>query len=741
MTTYDQTPIDDSDRPSPNEVPPFDTPTVIKTIIEALGPETITGLGLNIENLIDSPSPQVALELITALLDHTKFLEAIVASTPPITVLYDSKGNIVNINRSGILNTENNVSGNFENLGIQQEDSLKLIALIKQIFDSGETQTFNIQFNSSNGQLGSYHVLYTLLKGTVANKSQLVLGTYIDITSREQSDVALQKSNDRYQNIAEQMFDFASAYTLDKGGKWTNVWMTDGFTNTTGYSLEEIQNRGGLSSIVYLYDKRIVEETEAMVASGNGKNFYKEFRIISKTGEVIWIRYHWYSKKDDNDDVTTVYTAAYIITTQKKNEEKARLEHDRLTIIMNSSPQSIFLLDLEGRILFFNNVAVDWIKKTFNGLDLRRNKNLKIFDVILPSYFDRFSLSFRQSVRGTNVNTTEKVKLLQGDFFWSDDKFIPVLGPQLETIGVIFTALGVTEIIEGRREIEQQRIKLLRTQFSIDQAKQIVGTIHDFNNLLAGARLRLQMVLEILRDPNFLTTIDNDPHTLSTLIEDIRASEQILSAGTQKVKSLLTLSKAGELNKSNVEPIDLIDMTFGMSRPLGEGIKMEIIKPETELPSIQLDEGLIQSSLQNILINAIYAVRSKGEITDEDGITLKYGQENKDLIIEVKDTGTGISPKNINQIFDFNFTTKGDEGSGFGMPMVKLSIELHGGSIEIVSYTEAEEPGIAVYWENTWKDNEANSKLITQEMIDRDPRYRNIRTGTTVSIRLPMSAG
>jgi signal transduction histidine kinase len=80
----------------------------------------------------------------------------------------------------------------------------------------------------------------------------------------------------------------------------------------------------------------------------------------------------------------------------------------------------------------------------------------------------------------------------------------------------------------------------------------------------------------------------------------------------------------------------------------------------------------------NIFINAIHSIEGAGTINVE------VERVKSDYILKIQDTGKGISPKNLQKIFNPFFTTK-DAGTGLGLPIVKKIIENHKGSIGIES--------------------------------------------------------
>jgi signal transduction histidine kinase len=88
----------------------------------------------------------------------------------------------------------------------------------------------------------------------------------------------------------------------------------------------------------------------------------------------------------------------------------------------------------------------------------------------------------------------------------------------------------------------------------------------------------------------------------------------------------------------------------------------------------------INQVFMNILVNASQAIADKGEIFVE---TYTRGG---DIVIEIRDTGKGISEEHLERIFDPGFTTKGvGVGTGLGLSIVHQIVADHGGSVEVSS--------------------------------------------------------
>ena len=119
-------------------------------------------------------------------------------------------------------------------------------------------------------------------------------------------------------------------------------------------------------------------------------------------------------------------------------------------------------------------------------------------------------------------------------------------------------------------------------------------------------------------------------------------------------------------------------MTF--LKPDLEDKNIEVIKDYRSLPFIEADSELLYRAFLNIVINAIQALSSGGEIR----VTVDENQQKKGVTIIFSDNGPGIPEEIFSQVFNPFFTTK-EKGSGLGLPIVKNIIENHGGEVKIES--------------------------------------------------------
>ena len=228
----------------------------------------------------------------------------------------------------------------------------------------------------------------------------------------------------------------------------------------------------------------------------------------------------------------------------------------------------------------------------------------------------------------------------------------------------------------------QQQLDGLREQLTESQRLATIGTIaaviaHEFNNLLTPIVSYSQFALQSAQSP----TPDMEL-ICKALSKSFAGSEK---AG--KICSAMLGLARGESSFAKVAVQKLVDETLMVLArdPQKDGIALRV-QVQGDLcvtgDSVQLEQVLL-----NLLINARHAMMGKG-----GSLTIKAtGTEDREVKIQVIDTGPGIPENLLPKIFQPFFTTKGtarkDEakGTGLGLSICKDIIEHHKGRIQVES--------------------------------------------------------
>ncbi|MFD1206180.1 ATP-binding protein [Sporosarcina contaminans] len=222
------------------------------------------------------------------------------------------------------------------------------------------------------------------------------------------------------------------------------------------------------------------------------------------------------------------------------------------------------------------------------------------------------------------------------------------------------------------RENSEQNSKLAEADIQKDIF--LANTSHELRNPLHG-------ILNIAQ-----TMLENKSSNLSK--KEKENLELLLQIGNRMaftLNDLLDLSRLDEgrvqLNKKPVNIQSISSGVVDMIRFMKNTDKLKItIDIPTTFPPVQADEGRIVQILFNLLHNAV-------KFTDEGSITIHATHNQKEATIFISDTGIGMSPYDMERIFNryTHSETTGHEGIGLGLNIVKQLVELHGGKISVQS--------------------------------------------------------
>ncbi|XSG77413.1 ATP-binding response regulator [Herpetosiphon llansteffanensis] len=197
------------------------------------------------------------------------------------------------------------------------------------------------------------------------------------------------------------------------------------------------------------------------------------------------------------------------------------------------------------------------------------------------------------------------------------------------------------------------------------------------------------------------------------------------------INDILDLSKieAGRMElmyeKTELEPIITGVMATASGLTRDKGLELDLEMPE-ELPTMVIDKVRIRQVLLNLLSNAV-------KFTEQGLVKVTISQPDAETVqIAVQDSGIGIAPEHQQQIFEEfqqvqNEVTHQYQGTGLGLPISKLLVEMHGGSMWLES-TQGE--GSTFYFslpitntlvETTTVDLAAPSSLVELEAESNDP--------------------
>src|SRR5712671_786662 len=249
---------------------------------------------------------------------------------------------------------------------------------------------------------------------------------------------------------------------------------------------------------------------------------------------------------------------------------------------------------------------------------------------------------------------------------------------------------GILRDLTVQRQEQLERTKL-EAQLHQAQKMEAIGNLtggmaHDFNNMLGVIIGNIDLLRDLRKDD-----ADVDELTREALDAAFR--------GADLTRRLLAFARRQPLRPQRVDVNELVSgITRLLSRTLGEDIEISL-DLSAELWPIVVDPAQLEASLTNLATNARDAMPNGGRlmvVTSNRYLDADYAAQHSEVVpgayvvIEVSDTGSGMTQEVINRIFEPFFSTKGrDKGTGLGLSMVFGFIKQSGGHISVYS-----EPGI-----------------------------------------------
>ena len=235
------------------------------------------------------------------------------------------------------------------------------------------------------------------------------------------------------------------------------------------------------------------------------------------------------------------------------------------------------------------------------------------------------------------------------------------------------------------QEREDTAAKLARTQEHLNLVDKVravgqlaSGVAHDFNNLLAGILGNAQLLMFEAQTP--------DQREMLGVIE--RAAKD----GAETVRRLQGFARMEHDSPMTEVRLDMlardaIDITRPRWRDVAQsrGASIEVVRQLQAVTPLAGRPAELREVLTNLIINAVDALPKGGKITVNTYDDKTAGDGAGHVVVEVADSGTGMSPDVRARIFDPFFTTKGEQGTGLGLAVSLGIIQSHGGQIEVES--------------------------------------------------------
>ena len=197
------------------------------------------------------------------------------------------------------------------------------------------------------------------------------------------------------------------------------------------------------------------------------------------------------------------------------------------------------------------------------------------------------------------------------------------------------------------------------------------GLAHEIKNPLSTINLNLKLLSEDLSPPkddlhrrwlNRINSVQGEVDRLRAILDD-----------------LLRFAGDYELSLSRVDLCGILQELTDFFSPQAEAARvvMRVTLPQNEA-ICEVDANLFKQAMLNLMINALQAMSDGGELL------IRLSRQRRNAVVQVIDTGTGIGPNELGNVFRVYYSTK-PQGTGLGLPSTRRIIRKHGGTIRVES--------------------------------------------------------
>ncbi|UII24976.1 PAS domain S-box protein [Fulvivirga maritima] len=475
-----------------------------------------------------------------------------------------------------------------------------------------------------------------------------IIGTMIDITSRKNIEKALQESEGRFRTLADNISQLA--WMADANGDIN--WYNKRWYDYTGTNLEEMKGWGWKKVHHPDYVNAVVDKISRCYR--NGEVWEDTFPLRSRNGNYRWFLSRAVPIRDDQGAITQWFGTNTDITEQQDTEEALRQSEEFNRLILESTPDGIKTLDLEGRLISINKQGLKMLEvDSFNQL-----KGCEWFDLWSGEDKEEAIKCFNKAKNGEVGHFEGRKATLRGNEKWWDVLVAPIFDGQGNVERIMAASREITEL----KEVERQKDEFLSI------------ASHELKTPVTSIKGSIQIMERLIEDQNyeligkFMNKAELHVDKLLSLIHDLLDVSKIQS---------------GKL-EFNISEFIVNDIIEDCVEHMSHHSQKHIITVKGVLSQkVRGDRVRLEQVVCNLLTNAIkYS-------PDNDKIEVEVTDLGDELKIAVIDKGIGIPEEKLAQIFDKFFRVEDAfhqfQGVGLGLYISSEIISRHGGELQVIS--------------------------------------------------------
>lgn len=549
---------------------------------------------------------------------------------------------------------------------IVPEDKDRVMELEQEAVRENKEFETDFRIGLPDGSIKYVHSVGHPLVGSDGEVTELV-GTLVDVTEQRHANEKLRKafeeikkSEDRLRLVVDTLPALVWRATPDGIPDFLNQQALD----YTGLSLDQAE--AGWPRAFHPEDKRgMLQKWSAIRASGMPGEL--EARLRRFDGEYRWFLFRAEPLRDETGNIVKWYGSSTDIEDRKRAEEELRRSESKLVEAQRVSRTGSFFWNVAtgervGSREFFRILGFEEPHSvTFEMVLQRAHPEDRAF---VEGAFERASRD------GKDLDYEHRLLMPDGSV-----KFVHVVAHarrnhagQWEYVGAV---IDDTATKDAERKLQKAQTELARVSRVTMLGEMTASISHEVNQPLAAVVNAAGACLRWLdgATPN--------------LDEARRAVEWILKEGNRAadvIRRIRGLTKNAELQKEPLDINSIIDEVITLvQRELAAREVPWRLDLTPDLPAVLADRVQLQQVIINLVMNGVEAMQPVQNRPHE--LVIRSSRDGaKRVVVDVVDTGVGISADNSERLFNAFFTTKSG-GMGMGLSICRSIIETHGGRL------------------------------------------------------------
>ena len=239
---------------------------------------------------------------------------------------------------------------------------------------------------------------------------------------------------------------------------------------------------------------------------------------------------------------------------------------------------------------------------------------------------------------------------------------------------------ALVDVRHAHAELERTQFQLIESAKMESVARLAAGVAHEVKNPLMTLSLGADYYLNRKSDSPEETQLAQD------MKEAVHRASSIINI-------LLDYARPRALQRTSADIHNVIENSLTLVRYQFNKQNITVVREfDSALRPLSLDRTRLEHVFVNLFVNAMHAMPPGGMLTVRTFATGPFGsfsEKSNGVIVEVDDSGHGITSQNADKLFEPFFTTKPPgQGTGLGLAIVRRIMEIHGGSVRLENRKE-----------------------------------------------------